>query len=119
MLTGVLCYVVYCADAKRRKRKTFVQRWGPTIVCVVALLLVMIEPSRHLIADQFAPVWTREYKPHCDTQSWKCLSGVGWFSTIGCTYVGFAFLFVGTMWNAELLVQLRKIKDKWRELRGA
>jgi len=46
------------------------------------------------------------------------LSPMGILFTIVFTYSGFACLFVGVLWNANILKKCRQIRDEWRELRG-
>jgi len=47
-------------------------------------------------------------------ETFTCLSGIGWFVTVICTYVGFAFFFIGVLWNSNLIY---KIATKWKNLR--
>jgi len=47
-------------------------------------------------------------------ETFRCLSGIGWFVTVICTYVGFAIFFVGVLWNSKLIP---KIVRKWKLLR--
>lgn len=46
------------------------------------------------------------------------LSPIGWLFTITFTYSGFICLFVGILWNADILKKLKVIKQRWRQLRG-
>lgn len=43
---------------------------------------------------------------------------MGILFTICFTYLGFVCLFIGTLWNANIVKKLGEIKRKWRELRG-
>ena len=52
-----------------------------------------------------------------NAETYACLSVVGWIFTVVMTYVGFAFFFVATFWNADLVGKLRAIRDQWRALR--
>mmetsp|Transcript_43727 Transcript_43727/g.85585 ORF Transcript_43727/g.85585 Transcript_43727/m.85585 type:complete len:440 (-) Transcript_43727:53-1372(-) len=53
-----------------------------------------------------------------NNEKMRCLTTLGAFTTIVCTYTGFILLAVGTMWNANLVGKLRDARDKWRELRS-
>lgn len=46
------------------------------------------------------------------------LSTIGVIFTIGFTYLGFAFLMVGVMWNAKIFKVIGNIKAEWQRLRG-
>jgi hypothetical protein len=48
-------------------------------------------------------------------ETFTCLSAIGWFVTVVCTYVGFALFFVGVMWNSNLIY---KISKTWKSLRA-
>eukprot|EP00803_Ostreobium_quekettii_P001690 evm.model.scf_257.7 EVM.evm.TU.scf_257.7 scf_257:75753-76861(+) len=59
------------------------------------------------------------YRPGCEKRGFaaaECLSMVGLFVTIICTYVGFACLIIGIIWAADLGT---KVKATWRRLRPA
>jgi glutaredoxin 3 len=45
------------------------------------------------------------------------LSPIGIIFTIVFTYLGFIFLSIGVLWNANILDKLKKIKHQWRLLR--
>jgi len=53
-----------------------------------------------------------------NNEKMRCLTALGVFTTIVCTYLGFVLLAVGTMWNANLVSKLKDARDKWRELRS-
>jgi len=46
------------------------------------------------------------------------LSFIGVLFTICFTYLGFTFLAVGTLWNADILKKLGKIKTQWNEIQA-
>lgn len=46
------------------------------------------------------------------------LSFIGVLFTICFTYLGFTFLAVGTLWNADIITKLGKIKDQWNEIQA-
>jgi len=82
----------------------------------------MADLTRHVLQD--ADVWpagpwpgSSQYRPGCPDESLDCLSVVGWIFTFALTYGGFAVLFVGTMWNANICEKLADLKAKWKELR--
>lgn len=53
-----------------------------------------------------------------NNEKMRCLTTLGAFTTLVCTYTGFILLAVGTMWNANLVSKLKDARDKWRELRA-
>lgn len=46
------------------------------------------------------------------------LSGIGWLFTFSITYIGFALLAVGSLWNANIIAKCKKMKKRYRQLRG-
>jgi len=121
LMIGVNSYIFY----KCRQRKgTFRKRWGPLCFTLVAAPLILLDILRHVLADNH--IWkagpfpgSSEYRHGCTQENWSCLTLTGWLITIGCTYIGFACLFVGTMWSANLIQKLKQIRKKWLELRAA
>lgn len=133
---------------KTRKNRwgTWFQINGPFIMTMLATPLIMADLLRHLLQDQ--GVWkecerslqdTEPFPPTCKWSSsqYKCnkmlstghcidvsqenmahLSFIGILFTIVCTYLGFIFLFIGVLWNANILKKCKEIKMQWRELRG-
>lgn len=76
------------------------------------------------LADETLP-FNATTNPHvcaCDGctphENWSHLSVVGVWSTLVCTYSGFALLAISIGWNAHLLDQIKKVRTQWRELRG-
>lgn len=59
-----------------------------------------------------------QYRSDCPHENISCLSVIGVLFTIVATYSGFILLFIGTMWNANLVAKLRKIKAHWHRLRN-
>jgi hypothetical protein len=118
MMLGICLYVGY--TAKRRWGKHW-KKWGPTYLCVLAAIFIMMDQTRHILQD--TGVWndksSNEYKSGCTTEDPPCLTVTGWIFTIFATYLGFACLFVGTLWNAQICTKLKDVRRKWRELRAA
>jgi len=115
---------------------------------MMATPLIMADLLRHLLQDQGVwkecerevtdtePFPTRcrwsssQYKcniaytspdSHCiatKEENMAHLSLVGILFTILCTYLGFVFLFIGVLWNANIIKKCKEIKTQWRELRG-
>jgi len=46
------------------------------------------------------------------------LSYIGVLFTICFTYIGFALLFIGVLWNANIVKKLKEIRQQWIELRN-
>jgi len=46
------------------------------------------------------------------------LSSIGWLFTFSMTYIGFALLAVGSLWNANIIQKCKKMKKRYRQLRG-
>lgn len=117
MMVGITAYTFY--TSKRRYGRHF-HKYGPTYLVIMSTLLIMADLMRHVLQD--ANIWpepgSRQYNPGCHDETFHCLSPVGWIFTIFCTYIGFALLMFGTMWNADLIGKLQAMRDKWRELRG-
>jgi len=118
MVLVICIYIEYTAD--RRRGKHF-NKWGPTYLCILAAMLIMMDQSRHVLQDMdwWPPPGSSQYRPGCEDESMACLSAVGWIFTFFATYLGFALLFVGTLWNGNICEKLRDIKEKWKELRAA
>jgi len=102
-------------------------KWGPTYLTVVAGFLIMADLTRHILEDVGAwperlgynDAWgSGEYRADCPEETMHCLSPMGVLFTIVFTYLGFALLVVGTMWNANIVDKLSEIRQEWRRLRG-
>jgi len=142
MMLLVNCFIFWSLK-NRSKSKGFCHYWGPLILTVCCVPLIMADLVRHVLQD--TGVWKE-----CDrgpeviwdssctwaSNQFKCselpaigcvpnshenmahLSTVGVLFTICFTYSGFALLFIGTLWNAEILKKLAQIKEQWYELRN-
>jgi hypothetical protein len=115
MLVSVLIFIWYEARTKRRVyNHTIFGVYGPALLVSLASILIMADPIRHVLQDLNlidAPM----YKSKCHAETFSCLSIIGWFFTIFCTYFGFTLFFIGVLWNSNTFV---KVVTKWRALRG-
>ncbi|PRP73158.1 outer membrane autotransporter barrel domain-containing protein [Planoprotostelium fungivorum] len=116
MMTLLNGYMLRCAFTKRR-HETY--RWIPLLLTLLAALMIMAEPSRHLFMDfgLLSSQFFSEYRSDCDSETLRCLSRAGIIFTVLFTYIGFVLLFWGTMWNAGLWPKLKAIPKKWRQIR--
>ena len=75
--------------------------------------LIMADNVRHVLQDLH--IWdgpsSKEYRPGCGKEDISCLSTTGFIITIGCTYLGFICLIVGSLWNANICDILRKVRN--------
>lgn len=62
----------------------------------------MVDPTTHFLDDiiHMMPHWSTAVQ----------------HEILACTYVGFAFLIVGSFWNADIVQKLRDIRMLWREI---
>jgi len=117
--------------------------WGPLVFTICCVPLIMADLVRHVLQD--TGVWKECDRPpdviwdsSCTWSSsqYRCselpavgcvpnshenmahLSVVGVLFTICCTYGGFALLFIGTLWNADIVKKFKQIKQQWIELRN-
>jgi len=118
----MLALIAYIRHTSKFRFGSHFETYGPTYLCIVAALMIMADLTRHVLQD--ADVWpagpwpnSSQYRPDCHEESMECLSAIGWIFTIALTYGGFALLFVGTLWNANICEKLKDFKEKWRELR--
>ena len=91
--------------ARSRRGRVWV-RYGPSALTGASVPLLCADPVRHVLQDEGA--WTRGshmYRDGCEHADARCLSVVGWIFLM-CTYVGFACLIVGAMWNADAFGKL-------------
>jgi len=118
-MVGLSIYHWY--HAKNNRFGTHWQKWGPTYLTLIATLLVLADPLRHVLQD--ANVWTSpssyEYKANCDSETLRCMSVTGGLITIGCTYTGFLLLAIAVGWNANIVEKFGELRQRWRELRGS
>jgi len=117
----MLALMAYTANSsQRRAGGTLLQQYGPLVSIMISFPLVMADPTRHVLQD--ANIWpspgSSEYRSDCHDETIRCLSVLGVFFTIVMTYLGFAFLILGSLWNANFIDKLREIRERWRELRS-
>jgi len=145
MMILVNCFIFWTLKNRSRNKGCW-HYWGPLTFTMIAVPLIMADLVRHLLQD--GGVWPEcERAAHevwpskCNWSSsqYKCyltpsdspntcvdgkdenmahLSPMGILFTICFTYLGFVCLFIGTLWNANIVKKLGEIKRKWRELRG-
>jgi hypothetical protein len=124
MMIGLSIYIAW--GAKRRSGTRW-QKWGPTYLTVIAGFLIMADLTRHILEDVGAwpehmgyhYLWgSGEYRDDCPEETMHCLSLMGVLFTIVATYLGFALLVWGTMWNANIIDKLKEIRQEWKRLRG-
>jgi len=119
----MLCIIAYTAYKSRDRWGSHWERFGPLYLVSVSAVLVMADPTRHILQD--VHVWeagpnewsSSMYRSGCSHESMACLSVIGWLFE-ACTYVGFALLIIGSMWNANFMDKVRELREKWRELRS-
>eukprot|EP00727_Mastigamoeba_balamuthi_P012128 m51a1_g7538 hypothetical protein (147) ;mRNA; r:60466-61138 len=90
-------------------------KYGPFYLSLVATVLVLLDPLRHVLQD--AKIWTNSsmYRPGCEPATIKCLSVLGVFFTIIFTYSGYAMLLVSVLWGTDLH---KKVAAAWRVIRA-
>eukprot|EP01028_Stygiella_incarcerata_P006207 TRINITY_DN2538_c0_g1_i1.p2 TRINITY_DN2538_c0_g1~~TRINITY_DN2538_c0_g1_i1.p2 ORF type:complete len:152 (+),score=29.25 TRINITY_DN2538_c0_g1_i1:356-811(+) len=122
IVTAIMMIVVdsFIAYQSKKRFGTHWHKYGPLYLCLIATPLILADPTRHVLQD--TNVWPSDkgsamYRSDCGSETLKCLSTVGIIFTC-CTWIGFGFLMAGTLWNAKIIEQCRKIRDAWREIRG-
>eukprot|EP00873_Tetraselmis_striata_P014038 jgi/Tetstr1/434302/TSEL_023408.t1 len=104
-----------------KRRGTHWSRFGPAYLCFLGVPLIMADLTRHVLQD--SGVWPSPgsdmYRADCPYSTHgisglRCLSAVGWFFTIFCTYLGFGLLIWGMLWATDIHI---KMAAAWRELR--
>jgi len=122
MMIGLVIYVGFHA---KQRWGTHWHKWGPTYLTILASFLVMADLTRHVLEDLgwwperlSSGLGAGEYREDCTTEEMACLSVIGWLFTVVATYSGFAFLVVGTLWNANICDKLKEMRAEWRRLRG-
>jgi len=120
----MIALVIYIRYTAKNRYGSHWQMYGPTYLCAIASLMILADPTRHVLQDY--NVWkagpwpgSSQYRPGCPEESMKCLSAVGWIFTFALTYGGFGLLFGATLWNASICDKIADFKEKWRELREA
>jgi len=141
MMVLVNCFIFWSLK-NRNRRRGFCQYWGPFILTMCCVPLIMADLLRHVLQD--TGVWKEcdrasdvIWDSSCNWASnqYKCselpavgcvpnshesmahLSIIGVLFTICFTYLGFACLFVGTLWNANIVKKLKQIRARWTEMR--
>jgi hypothetical protein len=117
----MILVIIFIARGLKYRRGKWWQRNGPLTMVILAALLILADPSRHVLQDigAWPPPGSSQYRWDCDSESIRCLSVVGWIFTIGCTYIGFTLLVIGTLWNANIISKCRKIKTEWHRIRSS
>jgi len=112
--------IIFTANSTKRRYGSKWKKYGPLIFVSLAFPLIMADLTRHVFqdVDWWPPPGSSEYRHGCQTENVTCLSVVGWMFTIVMTYLGFTFLVIGTLWNANIIEKLNECVIKWRELRS-
>jgi len=120
MMMGIIAYTAYKSSSRRG---THWQIFGPTYLTTLAACFLMADLVRHVLQD--VGWWpngpwpgSSEYRSGCEAENMSCLSFTGWLFTVIFTYTGFILLFIGSMWNANIVSKFKEIRTRWRELRG-
>lgn len=115
MMALVNAFMVW--SLKKRRNMRCGRRYGPLMFTLLATPLVMADLVRHMLCDNSLWKDCGMYGSG-EAENLTNLTLVGWMFTIVCTYSGFICLFVGILWNANIVQRLKVIKQRWRELRG-
>jgi len=113
LLTNIAQYI--CHKCKRRTG-THWPKWGPFYLALLAIPLVMIDLTRHVLIDSGYLTSAGMYRDNCNDANVSCLSVLGWFTTIICTYSGYICLVFANIWATNLHIKLR---DAWRKAHGS
>jgi len=116
-LVMMIVLVAYTAYHSRTRELPRWSKYGPLVLTVVASFLIMAEPTRHIVTDHNLWADGAMYRDDCDTESVRCLSFVGWMFEL-CTWFGFTFLIVGSLWNANIVDKIRELRWRWQEIRN-
>lgn len=140
LMGGIAAYIGWRCT---KRSGSNLNKWGPLIVTVVAAMLILVDQVRAVVVDHwdipalykwrivpsnshFDPnVFNNDYNCNPEMLSffkelaynYYCLNLTGGIC-MAITYLGFALLIVGTMWNANLMDKLKDVRDTWRELRS-
>jgi len=139
LVNGFIFYTV----KNRSRSRGCCHYWGPFILTLCCVPLIMADLFRHVLQD--TGVWKECDRPpdviwdsSCNWASnqFKCselpkvgcvpnshenmahLSYIGVLFTVCFTYIGFALLFIGVLWNANIVKKLKEIRQQWIELRN-
>jgi len=134
---------IFWSLKNRRRSKGWCHYYGPLCLTLTATPLIMADLVRHVLQD--SGVWPEcdrpnglVWAPKCNWSSsqYKCnlpgpehcipnseenlkhLAPMGIVFTIVFTYSGFICLFVGTLWNANIIKKCGQLREKWSELRS-
>lgn len=94
---------------------THIGRFATFYLTCLAILLVMADPTRHVLQD--AGIWGESsymYRSGCNSDTLKCLSVIGVFFTVIFTYTGYGLLMFSVIWGTEVHV---KIYNAWKAIR--
>lgn len=112
--------VIYLGVMSRSRKGSAWKRFGPLVLGLCAVVFIMADPSRHLLMDY--KLWPHRgyfgsamYKKHCG-ETFQCLTFIGFLFSVVLTYAGFALLTVSSLWNANFVQKLLKIRDHWGEI---
>ena len=86
--------------------------FGPFALTLLAIPLVMVDLTRHVLQDGniVKAYMYRDGCPHADV---RCLSLIGW-SCLLSTYVGFACLITGVLWNSNIIPKVMSAVSRRR-----
>ena len=134
MMALVLGFMLH-SRRRRMRYKSFWARNGPVLLVALAIPLILADTLRHVLQDVGAwpacimlasgeCAWysSAEYKAgEAETvqdENLTHLSTIGGLFTIFATYLGFALLAIGTLWNADINKKLANIRERWNALRA-
>jgi len=116
-MTNIAQYLFHKCKARRGSH---FDKYGPFYVACIATPLVVVDLLRHVLVDD--GIWTANaalspamYLPYCNSATARCLTVVGWFFTIFCTWTGYALLVLATVWASNVIL---RVKSTWRKHRG-
>jgi len=120
LLTNVSQYIWRKCDDERDP--PHLRRFAPFYLTALAVPLVMLDLTRHVMADAGVatlPMYRANCKEGNSSSLWaniECLSVYGWTFTIMGTWSGYACLIVGVLWATGIAARVR---STWRNLRGS
>lgn len=131
----VVMIVLHVRSLKNRSYMSTCSRNGPLILTVIAAILILADPTRHVLQE--TEIWpatidgkrypgsSAMYREDCtigndedsvSRETILCLSTIGWIFYLA-TFLGFIFLFIAVLWNANILEKCRLIRQQWNALR--
>jgi len=145
VLSNMTHFLVHkCSNHPVRKHRAHCAKYGPAYLCFLAMCLVMVDLTRHLVNDAFGHVCLEQEKlknpsrgltpelfgafkaqDHIDElcySQWALnqynddgsLSTWGWIGFL-CTWIGFGILMISIFWGIDFH---RKMRATWRKTRG-